>query len=62
MNLEVYLQNSNTGTIYNITDITQEIQFNDSMDGEAGKLTTILEQDPNGLLQISNRKHYFFYS
>ena len=62
MNLEVYLQNSNTGTIYNITDITQEIQFNDSMDGEAGKLTTILEQDPHGLLQISNRKYYFFYS
>jgi len=54
MNLEVYLQNSNDGTIYNISDITEEIQVSDSIDGEASKLTTILQQDPNNILQLSN--------
>ena len=54
MKLELYLQNSEDGTIYNITDIAGKITISDSIDGTAGKLTCILEKDPNNLLQISN--------
>ena len=54
MNLELYLQNSNDGTIYNISEIAEEIEISDNIDGEASKLTTILQQDPNNILKISN--------
>lgn len=54
MKLEMYLQNSNTGNIYNISDIAEEVTVQTQLNGEAGKLTCILEKDPNNLLQIAN--------
>ena len=46
MNLELYIQNSNTGTVYNIADISETVTITDSIDGEAGKLTCTLQRDP----------------
>lgn len=54
MKLELYLQNSNTGTIYDISDVAGQIEVSSSITGEAGKLTCILYKDPNNLLQIAN--------
>lgn len=54
MKLELYLQNSNDGTVYNISDIAEEITITTSLDGEAGKLTCILQKDPNKVLQLAN--------
>lgn len=54
MKLELYLQNSNTGKVYNIADISEEIQVTQQLDGEAGKLTCLLQKDPNNLLEIAN--------
>lgn len=54
MNIEFYLQNVNDGTVYDISELSQEITVTSSIEGEAGKLTCILEKDPNNLLQIAN--------
>ena len=54
MKLELYLQNSNTGTIYDISGVAGQIEVSSSILGEAGKLTCILYKDPNNLLQIAN--------
>lgn len=54
MNLELYLQNSNDGKIYDITSVAEEVKVTSSIEGEAGKLTCLLQKDPNNLLQIAN--------
>lgn len=54
MKLELYLQNSNDGQIYDISSISEEIQVSDSIDGEASSLTCVLQKDPNNLLKVSN--------
>jgi hypothetical protein len=54
MKLELYLQNSNDGTVYDISNIAEEIQVSQQLDGDAGKLTCILQKDPNNLLKIAN--------
>lgn len=60
MKLELYLQNSNDGTVYNISDIAGQIQVYSSINGEAGKLTCILQKDPNNLLKIANGSQVSF--
>ena len=50
MNLLLQIQNSIDGTTYDISDIAQQIQVSQSLDGEAGKLTTILQKDPNNII------------
>lgn len=54
MKLELYLQNSTDGKIYDISNITEEIQVVLQLDGEAGKLTCLLQKDPNNILKIAN--------
>lgn len=54
MKLELYLQNANTGTTYDISNIAGQIQLYSTINGEAGKLTCVLQKDPNNLLQIAN--------
>ena len=54
MKLELYLQNSNNGTVFDISNLATDIQVTKSIDGNAGKLTVLLQKDPNNLLQISN--------
>lgn len=54
MKLELYLQNSNDGTVFDISDIAEEITVEQSLDGEAGKLTCVLQKDPNGIFKIAN--------
>ena len=54
MKLELYLQNSNDGTVFDISDVTEQVQINQSLDGNAGKLTCILQKDPNDILRIAN--------
>lgn len=54
MKLELYLQNSEDGKVYDISNIAEEIEVTQQLDGEAGKLTCILQRDPNNLLSISN--------
>lgn len=60
MKLELYLQNSNDGTKYDISDITGQITLTSSILGEAGKLTCVLYKDPNNLLQIANGSRVSF--
>ena len=54
MKLELYLQNSNDGTVFDISNIAEEITVETKLDGEAGKLSCILQKDPNNLLQVAN--------
>ena len=54
MKLELYLQNSNDGTIYDISDLAETISVSTRLDGEAGKLTCTLQKDPNRLLKLAN--------
>ena len=51
MDLKLYLQNSNSGTVYNTST---QIQVYKNIDGNAGKLTVLLQKDPNNILQIAN--------
>lgn len=54
MKLKLYLQNSSDGTIYDVSDISEEIEVSQSVDGDAGKLKCVLQKDPNNLLKIAN--------
>lgn len=54
MKLELYLQNSNDGTVYDISDLAEEIQVKQSLDSNAGQLTCTLQKDPNNILRIAN--------
>lgn len=54
MKLELYLQNSENGNVYNISDIAETITVTTQLEGEAGKLTCTLQKDPNNILQIAN--------
>ena len=54
MKLELYLQNSNNGNVFDISDIAEQITVTSNLDGEAGKLTCLLQKDPNNILEITN--------
>ena len=54
MKLELYLQNSNDGTVFDISDIAEEIEVSQSLNGDAGKLKCVLQKDPNGIFKIAN--------
>lgn len=54
MKLELYLQNSSTGKVYDISNVAEEIQVTSQLYGEAGKLSCLLQKDPNNLLQVAN--------
>jgi hypothetical protein len=54
MNLELYLQNSNDGTVYDISELATTIQVKKDIEGNAGKLTVLLQKDPRNLLKIAN--------
>jgi len=54
MKLELYLQNSNDGKIYDISEIAGQIEVKQSLGDSAGQLTCLLQKDPNNLLQIAN--------
>lgn len=54
MNLKLYLQNSNNGTVFDISELASTIQVTKNIEGNAGKLTVLLQKDPRNLLQISN--------
>ena len=54
MKIELYLQNSNSGIVYDIADMAEEIDVTQSIEGEAGKLTCILQKDPRNILEIAN--------
>lgn len=60
MKLELYLQNSNTGKIYDISGVAGQIEVTSSITGEAGKLSCVLQKDPNNLLEIANGSHVSF--
>lgn len=54
MKLNLYLQNSSTGTIYDISDLATTIKVTKNIEGNAGQLTVTLQKDPNNLLQVAN--------
>lgn len=54
MKLELYLQSTNTGKVYDISNVAEQIKVTSSITGDAGKLTCILQKDPNNLLEIAN--------
>lgn len=54
MKLELYLQNSNDGTIFDITDLASGIEVDKSIDGTAGKFTCLLQKDINNILKVAN--------
>lgn len=55
MKLELYLQNSENGKVFDLSNIAEQITITSSIEGEAGKLTCLLQKDPNNLLSIANR-------
>ena len=54
MDLKVYLQNSNNGKVFDISEICTTITVTKNIEGNAGKLDVLLQKDPNDLLQVSN--------
>lgn len=54
MELKLYLQNSTNGTVYNISELATQIEVTKNIEGNAGKLTVLLQKDPNNILQIAN--------
>lgn len=60
MKLQLYIQNNNDNNTYDISTIAQQTQISKSLDGTAGKLTTILQKDPNNLLKIANGSQIHF--
>ena len=54
MKLELYIQNSNDGTVFDASNIAEEIQVSQSLDGTAGSLSCTLQKDPNNLLKLAN--------
>ena len=54
MKLELYLQNSNTGEVYDISNVAEQVEIAQTLDGDAGKLTCTLQKDPNNILKIAN--------
>ena len=45
-------QNSLTGTIYDVVTLAGTISHQTTLDGQPGKLTVSLQQDPNGILEL----------
>lgn len=54
MKLNLYLQNSSTGIIYDISDLATTIKVTKNIEGNAGQLNVTLQKDPNNLLQVAN--------
>ena len=54
MQLELYLQNSSNGKIFDISQLAGQITVTKNIEGNAGKLTVLLQKDPRELLQIAN--------
>lgn len=54
MKLELYLQNSTDGKVFDISNIAEQVEVRSSITGEAGQLSCILQKDPNNILQIAN--------
>lgn len=54
MEYKVTLQNSETEKIYDITSLCGEITVEFFMTGQPGKFSTLLQKDPNGILEIKN--------
>lgn len=53
MTYRLECQNSITGIVYDIVTLAGTISHQTSLGGQAGKLTVTLQQDPNGILEIS---------
>lgn len=54
MKIEVYVQESGTGQVYDISSLCREIQHETFLDGQPGKLTTSTEKDINIVLRLTN--------
>lgn len=54
MDIKLYLQNSSNGKVFDISDLAGQIAVTKNIDGNAGKLTVLLQKDPRELLQIAN--------
>jgi len=52
MTYELLIQNALTGTVYDITTLAGNIQYQTQLGGQPGKLTFSVQQDPNNLLQM----------
>lgn len=60
MKVELILQNSNDGNIYDISELAETIEVSQSITGEAGKLTCTLQKDPNEICQLANGSYIRF--
>lgn len=54
MEYEIICQNSRTGTLYNITSLAGDIQYQTYLNGQPGSLTFTTQQDPNNILSLAN--------
>ena len=52
-NYKIYSQNSLTGEVFDITTLAGEVQHSTFINGQPGKLTVTLQQDPKGLLALA---------
>lgn len=53
MKYELYCQNSETGTSYDIVELAGRITHQTTLSGQPGKLTVTLQQDPNEILELA---------
>ena len=51
--LEMIIQNVESGEIFDVSELASQIQYFTDIEGQAGKLSFVLEKDPNDILSIS---------
>lgn len=59
---KLYIRDSNNGNLMDITNLASDIQYTTELNGQAGKLTFLVPQDPNNILTLSNGSNVAFYN
>jgi hypothetical protein len=54
LDIQVIIQNSNTGLVFDISTLCSSIQYETFLKSQPGKCTMLIQKDPNEILQISN--------
>ena len=50
---QLIIQNIESGEIFDVSELASQIRYFSDMEGQPGKLSFILEKDPNDILKIS---------
>lgn len=60
MTIEVYIQNSEDGKVYDVSTLCGTITYDSYLNGQPGKCTATLQEDPNGILRINSGSKFMF--